>query len=206
MTAIKLTLINQSNDHNNSQIVIFQKNEVTSAEELAVAWQVISNLGQGWQHPFTYSINVAVGAGDSWGNYSPQEAAADGQQFSVVKDTSGDILRYSGNANEPNQIEILNALAQGAINANIYRDGKLAATKTGVAPGQKAAFQFTPTIWIGVVSQVEEGEVLNSAIISQINTEISLFGIASADILMTGGGSGADATPFVFTLQNVKYA
>ncbi|KAA2238860.1 hypothetical protein F0L74_21845 [Chitinophaga agrisoli] len=206
MTAIKLNLINQSNDHNNSQIVIFQKNAVTSVEELAVAWQVISNLGQGWQHPFTYSMNVSVGAGDAWGNYSPQQPAQDGQQFSVVRDTSGDVLTATGTASNPNEIEILNALAQGTINANVYRDGKLTATKTSVAPGQKAVFEFKPTIWVGVVSQVEEGEVMNSAIISQVNTEISLFGLASADIVMTGGGSGPDAKPFEFTLQNIKYA
>ena len=31
---------------------------------------------------------------------------------------------------------------------------------------------------------------------SSINTEISLLGIAGADIVMTGGGSGPDAKPF----------
>jgi hypothetical protein len=48
--------------------------------------------------------------------------------------------------------------------------------------------------------------VVDSAILSNINTEISLFGIASADIIMTGGGTGPDETPFVFTLTNVQYA
>jgi hypothetical protein len=39
-----------------------------------------------------------------------------------------------------------------------------------------------------------------------VNTEISLEGIASADIVMTGGGSGSSAQPFVFSLQNVVTA
>ena len=47
---------------------------------------------------------------------------------------------------------------------------------------------------------------MNSAIISNINTEISLLGIVSADIVMTGGGSGPNATAFVFTLENVVMA
>ena len=42
-----------------------------------------------------------------------------------------------------------------------------------------------------------------SAVVSNINTEISLLGIASADIVMTGGGPGANSTPFAFSLQNV---
>jgi hypothetical protein len=41
---------------------------------------------------------------------------------------------------------------------------QLVVTRTQVAPGLKAVFQFQPRIWIGVVSQVGQGEVLNSAI------------------------------------------
>ncbi|MBC9910282.1 hypothetical protein [Chitinophaga varians] len=206
MADIKLNLINRSNDRNNSSIVIFQRNEATSFNELAVAWQVVKNLGQGWSHPFAYPMGMAVAASDSWGNYSPLKAAENGQQFQVVRDPSGDILKYTGQATSQNEVEVLNALDQGAVNANVYRDGKLLATKTAIAPGQKATFQFRPTIWIGVVSQVEEGQLINSAILQQINTELSLFGIASADIVMTGGGPGASSTPFEFTLQNILYA
>lgn len=205
MTDIKLNFINSSNDKNNSDILIFQKNEATSYEEIAVAWRVIKNCGQNWNHPFTYPMQMFVSASDSWGNYSPQKGAANGQQFSVVENASGDILQYSGNAASQNEVEVLNALNVGAINAHIFKDGHLLATKTGIAPGQKALFEFKPVIWIGVVSQVEEGEVINSAIISQIETEISLFGIKSADIVMTGGGPGPTSTPFVFTLQNIVY-
>lgn len=206
MSDIKLNLINHSNDHNNSSVVILQKNQATSFDELPVAWQVISNMGQGWSHPFVYPMATTIAASDSFGNFSPQQEAAYGQQFSVLKDTSGDILRYSGPSAEPNQVEILNASEIGTINANIYKAGKLLATKTSVAPSQKAVFHFTPTLWIGVVSQVVEGQVIDSAILSNINTEISLLGIASADIVMSGGGSGADAVPFTFTLENIQYA
>jgi len=206
MPDIKLNFVNSSNDRNNSDILIFQKNEATAYEEIAVAWRVIKYCGQNWNHPFTYPMQMCVSASDSWGNFSPQKGAANGQQFSVIENASGDILQYSGSASSQNEVEVLNALNVGAVDANIYKDGRLLATKTGIAPGQKAVFQFKPTIWIGVVSQVVEGEVINSAILSQINTEISLFGIRSADIVMTGGGPGPTSTPFVFTLQNIVYA
>ena len=80
------------------------------------------------------------------------------------------------------------------------------ASKTSIAPGQKAVFHFKPTIWIGAISQVAQGEVMNSAIINDVETEISLLGIASADIVMTGGGSGAASTAFEFNLENVVMA
>jgi len=206
MPDIKLNFINQSNDRNNSRVVVFQKNEATRYEELAVAWLVIENCGQNWNHPFTYPMQMFVSATDSWGNYSPTKEAWNGQQFEVVEDQSGDILKMAGPASSQNEVEVLNALELGAVNANIYKAGRLLATKTSVAPGQKAVFEFKPTIWIGVASQVEEGEVINSAILSNINTELSLFGIRSADIVMTGGGPGPRSTAFTFTLQNIQYA
>ena len=41
---IQLNFINNSNDANNSQVVIFQKNVATDFDELAVAWQVVSGV------------------------------------------------------------------------------------------------------------------------------------------------------------------
>jgi hypothetical protein len=206
MADIKLNFINQSNDQNNSRVVIFQKNVATNFDELAVAWQVIQNCGQGWNHPFNYPMANYVGTSDSWGNHSPQILAEQGQQFSMEQASSGNILQLHGASSNPAEIEILNSLQMGAINANIFKDGKLLATKTSIAPQQKAVFQFKPTIWIGVASEISEGAIINSAIISNINTEISLLGMASADIVMTGGGPGEGSTPFQFTLQNVRYA
>ncbi|XZF16372.1 hypothetical protein ACTHGU_09545 [Chitinophagaceae bacterium MMS25-I14] len=205
MSDIHLNFINQSNDQNNSQIVIFQKNIATGLDELHVAWTVIKNCSPGWHHPFVFPFSSAVGSADSYGNQSPLLQAENGIQFQVEDTAAGHTLAPNGTASDPNSIEVLNALETGAINAGIYKDGRLFAQKTGIAPGQKAAFMFKPTIWIGVVSQVEEGEVMNSAIVSNINTELSLLGIASADIIMTGGGPGSTSQPFQFTLSNIQY-
>ncbi len=204
MQKIKLNFINQSNDANNSSVVIFQQNVADDFNSLPIAWTVIENCGQGDNHPFSFSREISVSASDSYGNFTPRIAAQDGDAFDIIKSTSGDILQRSVTpAVSPTEVEIRNNLSMGAIDANCYRDGKLFATKHNLAPGQKAVFQFKPTIWIGAVSEIQEGEVMNSAIVSQINTEISLLGIAGADIVMTGGGSGPSARPFSFTLQNV---
>jgi len=203
---IQLNFINNSNDANNSEIVVFQKNVATTFDELAVAWQVIKYCGQGDNHPFSFPMTMTVGASDSWGNYTPQLEANNGQLFSMTLTPSGDKLGLAGSGTSSSEVQVLNALPKGAINASIYKGGKLLASKTSVAPQQKAVFQFKPTIWIGVASQIVQGQVMNSAIISNINTELSLLGIASADIVMTGGGPGPNSTPFQFNLENIVMA
>jgi hypothetical protein len=203
---IQLNFINQSADANNSQIVVFQKNVAAGYEELAVAWKVIEHCGFGDNHPFVYPMTMQVSASDSYGNYTPKLDAQPGNAFQVTLTTSGDMLTRSGISNYPTEVQVSNNLPQGAVNANIYKNGTLLATKSTIAPGQMAAFQFQPTIWIGAVSQVTQGQVMNSAIVEQVNTELSLLGMASADIVMTGGGPGKSSQPFAFTLQNVSWA
>lgn len=200
---VQLNFVNQSNDANNSQIVIFQKNVASDFEELAVAWRVIKYCGQGDNHPFTFPLGLQVGASDSYGNHTPQLEAQFGQQFQLSLSSSGDRLAPAGYGASSNEVQVLNSLPRGSINASCYKDGRLLAVKTAIAPQQKAVFEFKPTIWIGVVSQIEQGQVMNSAILSDINTEISLLGISRADIVMRGGGAGAGSTPFSFTLENV---
>ncbi len=204
--AIQLNFINQSNDANNSQVVIFQKNAATGFDEPPVAWHVIENCGQGDSHPFIFPMDMQVAASDSYGNFTPQLNAQGGQLFQVSLTNSGDCLVPAGNATSAREVQVLNALPKGAINASCYRNGKLLAIRTSLAPWQKAAFEFKPTIWIGVASQVVQGQVMNSAVISNVNTEMSLLGIASADIVMRGGGPGAASTPFTFSLENVVMA
>jgi hypothetical protein len=203
---IKLNFINNSNDANNSQVVIFGRNVATAFDELPVAWRVIQRCGQGDNHPFVYPVTMTVSAGDSYGNFTPQLPAEFGQQFAMTRTPSGDRLVQVGDSSNPDEVEVLNSLETGSIDAYIHKAGKVFATKTSIAPLQKAVFHFQPTIWIGAVGEVEEGATMNSAIVSNANTELSLFGIASADIVMTGGGAGIDARPFQFNFENVVMA
>ncbi|WP_299622614.1 hypothetical protein [uncultured Tateyamaria sp.] len=201
---INLNFINKSADTNNSGIVIYQQNVAVDFDELTVAWRVIQNVGQLDNHRFVYPILFDMSARDSYGSYTPQITADNGNAYEMINDGSGDILRLASNtAASPNEVLAQNNLPQGAIDICIYRDGKLLAQKTGIAPCQKAAFQFQPRLYIGVASGVQEGDVLSSALLSQINGQINLFGISSADIIMTGGGP--NGTPFDFHLENIAH-
>ena len=203
---IKLNFIDRSNDPNNSDIVFFQKNVSTDFDSLHVAWKVIKNCGQGCNHPFVYPMDMEVSASDSWGNYTPRLNAYNGQLFHVSENASGNELTYKGPGTSTKEVQVQNDLVRGAISACIYKDNRLLAIKTAIAPAQKAVFQFKPTLFVGVASQIVEGEVMDSAIISAVNTELSLLGVGSADIVLTGGGPGAEATSFEFKLENVVMA
>lgn len=200
---IKLNFINRSNDNSNSQIVVFQKNVATNFEETTVAWQVIENCGINDNHPFTFPMGMEVNAIDSYGNHTPRLPAANNQMFSLSKSGSGNTLAQTGAATSSSEVQVRNDLNIGAISASIYKDEKLLAYKKSISPGQKAVFEFKPTIWIGAVSEVTVGDVMNSAVISDVNTELSLLGIASADIIMTGGGPGRTSSQIAFSLENV---
>jgi hypothetical protein len=203
---IQLNFINNSNDTSNSQIVVFQKNVATNFNETAVAWQVIENCGVGDNHPFSFPMAMQVNAVDSWGNHTPRQCASNNQLFSLSKNGSGNTLGLSGPATSSSEVQVRNDLNQGAISASIYKDDKLLATKKSIAPGQKAVFEFKPTIWIGAVSEVVAGAVMDSAVIQDVNTELSLLGISSADIVMTGGGPGRSSAPISFRLENIVLA
>ena len=206
MNAIKLNFINESNDKNNSEVVIFQKNLSTDFDEIAVAWKVIKNCGTGWHHGFDFPMEFDVSASDSWGNSLVTPLGAEnGQMFAVQRGNSGDELNMIGAGASRKEVQVRNDLPKGSVNAEIFKNGKLLSAKTGISPGQKAVFEFKPTIWIGVVSQVVEGQIMNSAIISDINTELGLLGVASADIVMAGGGVGPNASRFTFELDNISY-
>lgn len=205
MDKIKLNFINKSNDSDNNNVVIFQQNVADNFRENAIAWKVIENSGRLDNHPFTFSMGYEISASDSYGNFTPMFYTYEGSVYEMVKDSAGNVLRATSNpAPNLSQIEIKNGLSSGIINANCYRNNRLIATKTNLKPGDKAVFEFYPRLFIGVVPEIEEGDVLDSATISQINSQINLFGITSADIVMTGGGPGNNSTPFNFSLENIN--
>lgn len=198
---IEIKFINKSNDMNNSHVVIFQKNVATDFNSAVIAWKVIKNCGRDWTHKFTYPMTFEVAAADSYGNVSNLKSAENGQKWAVVHSNAGDLLELQQEPSaSPIEVEVKNQLSTSSIDAQIYKSGSLLASKEGVAPGEKGVFQFVPEIYVGVSSQVEEGEEINQAIIEDFNQKFSLFGLTKADLIMTGGGIGVSATPFVFEL------
>lgn len=202
--AIELNLVNESKDANNAQIVVAQQNQAEGVSgSLAVAWKVVSNLGEGDNQPFTFPEALEVGVSDAYGNDTPKLQASPGDAFVARTTPSGIQLTRTGSSGT-GPITVTNSLEAGTIDVDIDRAGQLLGTRTSVAPQESAEFQFDDTLIIGVVSQVEQGEVMNSAIVQQLSGELDLSGITSADIVLTGGGPGKDSTALTFELDDVE--
>jgi hypothetical protein len=204
---IKLRFVNKSNDGNKSEVVIYQKNVLTNMAALSVAWKVIRYCGRDCTHPFVYPDGYEVSITDEHANFTPRLKAKNGQMLSLVQTPTGSRrLLYTGPAGASTELDVLNDMSQGAVDVCIFKDGRLMGVKTSVSPGQKAVFQYQPALWIGVTSEVIQGQPISSAVMSDINTELSLIGIASADIVMTGGGPGEGSTAYEFNLENIVQA
>nr|WP_315249259.1 hypothetical protein [uncultured Duganella sp.] len=200
--ATKLNFINQSTAAESLTVVFTQRNVAPPQDGLLVAWQVIARPANGHSQVINVPMSMEISANDSYGNYMPRKAAQYGQMFEVALDRSGDVLSYVGQAPSSAEVAARNSLNRGAVGFNIYKGGALLATRQNVAPGQRAFFQFKPSIWIGLLPSAAQGEVLSEEASAVPSAELSLQGILSADIVLTGGGS----TPFQFQMANIEQA
>ena len=200
---VRLVFINKTMSVTPQTVLIFQKNISPDLSTMIMAWKIIKDCPVDWSHSFIYPTQLYVSCGDLHGNRMPRFAVQTGQALAVCKIGLTQKIIPSGQAQSPYEFEVRNELPQGAIDIFIFRGPEMLCRKTSVSPGQKGVFAFEPTLWIGAVSQVEEGAPLSSAIISQTTTIIPLVGIKSADIVMTGGGAGEATTPYRFSLENI---
>lgn len=199
---VQLTFINRSATPGKLRILIFVKNAATGWDDVATAWLVFES-GQGERYPFVFPAAISIAASDSFGNFTPQLPAQPGDRFEMTLTGSGAQLARAGVSAERDQVQMVNGLPRGAINASIYKDGRLLAVKYGVVPQQRAAFAFEPVLWITVAQEVEAGDPVDSAI-TQGATALSLLGVASADIVLSGGGDTASRmAAYRFSLENV---
>jgi len=203
LSDVKLNFINRSFDTNNANVVIFQRNGFTNYN-FALAWKVITNCPRGWNHPFIYDAQIIVSVEDSFGNLADRVPATIGQRYSFDQDGR---MSLSQLIYDIDCFEVKNCLPQGSVDAKVYRGSKLLDTICDITPGQRVAFEFRPVIQIGAFYyQVQEGGTLNHEMLNEVNTEFSLMGITSADIVMTGGGRGSEAKPFMFSIENITLA
>lgn len=202
---VKLNFINQSNDRNQAKVVIFQKNLASPSDEGAIAWKVIEDTPPGTSRPFVFPHALELSVADGDGIATKPVAARNGQHFDFRSGEAGNAFDLIPSSVNMEEVRLRNAAAGGPIDANLYRDGCLLATQP--VPGHDiAVFQFKPTIWIGVAPNAVEGQSLDPATLSNVNTELSLLGLASADIVMMGGALGRATPPVRFSLQNIVMA
>jgi hypothetical protein len=117
----------------------------------------------------------------------------------------GALLTKMREVGDPNMVTVLNELQVGAIDIAVFKDDRQIALRTGISPGAESTFEVMPYLYIGTCVDVEEGDVMNLDTISGDRCKLNLLGVKSADIVMSGGGAGPNATAFVFRLDSQRY-
>ncbi len=201
-SAIRLKLVNQSEDAADNKIVVFQKDIGDVKSPRPVAWKVFNKLSSGDQHSFLFPSDFQVRAKNGWGQpISKSVNVSKGQCYSVSKDSYGSEIKRGGTSTHHKTIEIKNELSKETILAELYKDGKLLAKKTHISPQKVANFRFRTSIWIGIVRHVSEGEIIPVDVLDAIQNEIHLKGILSADIIITGN----EIRGYHFDLDNILF-
>jgi len=165
-------------------IVLFQKNIVDPFETNIIAWQVV-RLKRGESKVVYYSPLLRI---------SPTFVISPGSKYTITPTGT----TFTGSSGSPSEIDIENDTGFSVYN-QIFRSRKLLDADT-ILNGQTQSYLFFPAFFIGNVSNVEEGDTLTPAEVASVNTQISLLGIKSTDIAITGSPGN-----YSFTLENVVF-
>jgi hypothetical protein len=202
-TDVKITYVNNSGNTDQPTIFVFTKNLVPTFDVLkdGVAWRVMPDIGKGSSSCFVYPIVTTVQA--MWGdcNKTRMLDATIGKRYSVLEDDTGIVLVPNGDASQSTAIEV-NSLVQvdGGIQAQLCKDGKVIMTKQIVAYDQKATFILHPKLYWGIASEIQEGQLISSAVLNTDNFfEQDIEGVLESIVTLTGNAKEG----YQFSVQNL---
>ncbi len=189
--SVKITYVNESANQDLPKVFRFLKNMVPTFDALrdGVAWRVIQDVGQGSSCRFEYPIETGVRA--SWNNNTCRTALLSsviGGRYAVADDETGITITTDGDAGNTRSIDVVNDIkVEGGISADLYKDGKLMMRKNVVAYGQKATFVLHPKLYVGLASEIQEGELLSSAVLDSDHfKELDLEGLTEMRFALLG--------------------
>lgn len=200
---IALNLINQSSAITPPAICIVHKDLLADCPPPLTVWTVVRRCAPGWCRPLRLSQVAEVSLGDAYGNFSRRRPAPAGSVFAVTGQHDGPRLAATGQRGRPDQVVVRNELPDGAVDVHLFNDRRLLGSRRWLAPGQAAVFHVAPVLWIGALGdgeRVAESQSLPRALQARLDTRLDLHGVASADIVMHGGGTDT----LRFSLQHVR--
>jgi hypothetical protein len=188
---VQITYINKSLNKDLPKIFVFASNQLPSfrALEHGIAWKVIEDIGQDSLSRFTYPMQTEIFATwDSGSNQTKALTCSPGKRYSIVKNSTGVILKADGNAIKGNEIELVNTIkVKNGISAYLAKSEKVLVTKDIVAFGQKATFSLGSTLYWGIASEIVTSGSLSSAVLDTDQFfEQNLENVSSATVSLNG--------------------
>ncbi|MGH1387828.1 hypothetical protein [Kordia sp.] len=202
---IQITYINKSMNKDLPTVFVFTKNETPTFDTLkeGIAWRTIPDIGRGSASSFVFPLDTEVDATWNDGINRTQVLPANiGRRYTVSKDETGVVLQANGNASDTKSIDVNNDInIQNGISASLYKDGKLMLSKKIVGYGQKATFVLKPKLYWGIASEIQEGELLNSAVLNTDHFfEMNLEGVSEAVVSLNGNAEDG----YMFKIESQK--
>jgi hypothetical protein len=203
-TDIEILYVNKSDDRDNPSILVFMQPTESNFSAYSTAWQVINNIGYNSWHKFIYTLDTAVVAtwDDGRSGTFPMPTS-NGKSYALKNTPGGFSLVENGNSSADNEFDVVNkVVTPGGISVVAFKDGKPIAMKNQVARNEKAEFVIHPKLYFGVTSEYEVGDIIDSAVMSEEFTDISLEGLSSATITLKGNA----ANGYTFELSQTMAA
>ncbi|WP_272151788.1 hypothetical protein [Tenacibaculum aiptasiae] len=204
-TEIKINYTNKSMNKDLPTVFIFTKNETPTFDVLkeGVAWRTIPDIGRGSSSSFIFPVETEVGATWKDGMNKTQILPSDiGKRYTVNENDTGIVLEANGNASDTKSIDVNNNInVEDGISASLYKDNKLMLTKKIVGYGQKATFVLKPKLYWGIASEIEESQLINSAVLNTDHFfELDLEGVTEVNVSLNGNAEDG----FTFKVDSQK--
>lgn len=197
---IDLTYVNRAGGDAIPEVLVMQMDDASPGLPNAIAWKVIRRCAPGHWHPFSYAPMAEICLGDEFGNFTERQSAMPGARFAVQPLLRGRELARRATDPARDDIALRNELTLGAVDACLYRNGRLLARRCALGPGRSAAFRIRPVLWLGTCSGARQGQRLGDAVPDAPLTALPLYGLVSATIALHGGGN----EPYAFVFEEVK--
>lgn len=165
-----------------SDVLVFTKNTRADLDALPpTAWQVISKVGYNGYHSFVYTIDTKIEVSWDGGNTGVMPTdTTEGTVWSLTTVGQDYQLEQTGLTTLSNEIDVINNVhVANGIAVTLLKDGKAVMTQPLVGFDEKAEFGLTPKIYVGLVSNVIEGDTLKSAVMSKDFTQFDLTGLSA---------------------------
>lgn len=190
-STVKITYTNRSMNVDLPKIFVFTKNEIPSFDSLrdGIAWKVIDRIGRESSCQFDFPTLTEVCAAWNNGECKTNKLPINiGDNYSVVGDDTGIVLTKDGSACNTRSIDVCNNIhVKNGVSVQLYKEGRLLATKKTVGYDQKATFVLHPKLYWGVASEIEEGQELSSAVLNSHSFfELNLEGVSEVKLGLYG--------------------
>lgn len=190
LAPVMLTVYNRRSDAAPAQLAFFKRNSA-GADEVLLAWKVI-RCAVGQHAHVVLPFDQQVGVFDPHGQHAGSFNAVAGDLFRASTSADGQPLlerEAARGALAANMVGVRNGTAALALDVVLYKDGRPLCQHKGLAPGAVATFEVLPYLHVGLCPGVAEGAPLDAASVAGA-TRISLLGLKSADLELSGSGAG----------------